>query len=178
MKASLFTTPHKGSIINYALDAQMEMDHQDVLKAFRSGATMESVLPCMSLTREQLGLNLSPTDITYILRITSLILRREGISTVLNNNIYNMYEARPDLLPESILDRSSNEAGQYLIRKFVSLNKLFGFDKTNAPNVNEISGPKTLVQKVKQAKGATVRRIQTKKQQTAKMKEKLKKTNG
>jgi hypothetical protein len=74
MKASLFTTPHKGSIINYALDAQMEMDHQDVLKAFRSGATMESVLPCMSLTREQLGLNLSPTDITYILRITSLIM--------------------------------------------------------------------------------------------------------
>jgi hypothetical protein len=154
---------------------------------------MESVLPRMSLidflteihqstpekikstsendkksTREQLGLNLSPTDITYILRITSLILRRGGISTVLNNNIYNMYEARPDLLPESILDRSSNEAGQYLIRKFVSLNKLFSFDKTDAPNVNEISGPKTLVQKVKQAKGVTVRRIPTKKQQTAK----------
>jgi hypothetical protein len=39
-------------------------------------------------TREQLGLNLSPTDITYILRITSLILRRGRISTVLNNNIY------------------------------------------------------------------------------------------
>ena len=26
MKASLFTTPHKGSSINYALDAQREMD--------------------------------------------------------------------------------------------------------------------------------------------------------
>jgi hypothetical protein len=49
MKASLFTTPHKGSSINFALDAQKEMDHQDVLKAFRSGATMESVLPRMSL---------------------------------------------------------------------------------------------------------------------------------
>lgn len=142
MKALLFTTPHKGSSINFALDAQREMGHQDVLKAFRSGATMESVLPRMSLidsltdihqsipekinstdendkksTREQLGLNLSPTDTTYILQITSLILRRGGISTVLNNNIYNMYEARPDLLPESILDQSSNEAGQYLIRK-------------------------------------------------------------
>jgi hypothetical protein len=69
-----------------------EMGHQDVLKAFRSGATMESVLPRMSLidsltdihqstpekinstnennkksTREQLGLNLSPTDTTYII---------------------------------------------------------------------------------------------------------------
>ena len=49
MKASLFTTPHKGSSINFALDAQREMDHHDVLKAFRSGATMESVLPRMSL---------------------------------------------------------------------------------------------------------------------------------
>jgi hypothetical protein len=28
---------------NFALDAQREMGHQDVLKAFRSGATMESV---------------------------------------------------------------------------------------------------------------------------------------
>ena len=49
MKALLFTTPHKGSSINFALDAQREMGHQDVLKAFRSGATMESVLPRMSL---------------------------------------------------------------------------------------------------------------------------------
>jgi hypothetical protein len=49
MKASLFTTPHKGSSINFAFDAQREMDHQDVLKAFRSGARMEFVLPRMSL---------------------------------------------------------------------------------------------------------------------------------
>jgi hypothetical protein len=49
MKASLFTTPHKGSSINFAFDAQREMDHQDVLMAFRSGATMEFVLPRMSL---------------------------------------------------------------------------------------------------------------------------------
>ena len=52
----------------------------------------------------------------------------------------------------------------YLVRKFVSLNKLFGFDKTDAPNVNEISGPKTLAQQVKQPTGGTVRRIPTKKQ--------------
>ena len=58
-----------------------------------------------------------------------------------------MHEARPDLLPESIRDRPSN-----------------GFDKTDAPNVNEISGPKTLAQQVKQPTGGTVRRIPTKKQ--------------
>ncbi|CAC5412812.1 unnamed protein product [Mytilus coruscus] len=37
MKYSLFTTPHKGSIVNIALDAQREMDHKDVIKSFALG---------------------------------------------------------------------------------------------------------------------------------------------
>ncbi|VDI72180.1 Hypothetical predicted protein [Mytilus galloprovincialis] len=49
MKTTLFTTPHKGSNVNFALDSQREMDHQDVIKAFRSGATVTSVIPRMSL---------------------------------------------------------------------------------------------------------------------------------
>ena len=31
------------------MDAQRELDHQDVLKAFRSGATIASVIPRISL---------------------------------------------------------------------------------------------------------------------------------
>ena len=108
MKSTLFTTPYKGSNVNFALDAQRELDHQDVLKAFRSGANITSVIPRMSLIatlnevheltirnpsvyneskqeeklqEELLGLKISPTDIKYILRMTSLILRRGGIST-------------------------------------------------------------------------------------------------
>jgi hypothetical protein len=42
-------TPYKGSNVNFALDAQRELDHQDVLKAFRSGANITSVIPRMSL---------------------------------------------------------------------------------------------------------------------------------
>ncbi|CAG2250910.1 unnamed protein product [Mytilus edulis] len=49
MKESLFTAPHKDSTLNFGLDTQREMDHRDALKAFRSGATMSSVMPRMSL---------------------------------------------------------------------------------------------------------------------------------
>ncbi|CAC5420680.1 unnamed protein product [Mytilus coruscus] len=114
------------------------MDHQDVIKAFRSGATMESVIPRMSLIdslndvqrsitekdnehkeKEKslpdiLGITLNSTDMVYILRITGLILRRGGISTIPNKNVYNMYEPKPDNLPESILDQHSKEADESL----------------------------------------------------------------
>jgi hypothetical protein len=49
MKSTLFTTLYKGSNVNFALDAQRELDHQDVLKVFRSGANITSVIPRMSL---------------------------------------------------------------------------------------------------------------------------------
>ncbi|CAC5387980.1 unnamed protein product [Mytilus coruscus] len=167
---ALFTTPHKGSSTNFALDAQREMDHQDVIKAFRSGATMESVIPRMSLIdslndvhrsiteknnehkeKEKslpdiLGITLNSTDMVYILRITGLILRRGGISTIPNKNVYNMYEPKPDKLPESILDQHSKEAGEFLIKKYVASNNLFAFDITDIADLSNITGPKTLRQ--------------------------------
>jgi hypothetical protein len=115
MKSTLLTTPYKGSHANFALDAQRELNHQDVLKAFRSGANITSVIPRMSfidtlneiheltirnpsvyneseqeekLQEELLGLKISPTDIKYILRMTSLILRRGGISTETNQTVF------------------------------------------------------------------------------------------
>ncbi|KAH3719672.1 hypothetical protein DPMN_062526 [Dreissena polymorpha] len=49
MKHSLFSTPIRGSKVNCLFDIQREMDHKDALKAFRSGSTVASVLPRMSL---------------------------------------------------------------------------------------------------------------------------------
>ncbi|CAH1776984.1 unnamed protein product [Owenia fusiformis] len=39
MKQALFTTPHKNSDVNIALDTQRQMNHKDDLKAFRSGSS-------------------------------------------------------------------------------------------------------------------------------------------
>ncbi|CAG2186631.1 unnamed protein product [Mytilus edulis] len=121
-----------------------------------------------------LGITLNSTDMVYILRITGLILRRGGISTIPNKNVYNMYEANPDNLPDSILDQHSKEAGEFLIKKYVANNNLFAFDKTDIPDLSSITGPKTLVQKLKQSKGVTIRRIPPKRQQTAKTEREIK----
>jgi hypothetical protein len=195
MKSTLLTTPYKGSHANFALDAQRELNHQDVLKAFRSGANITSVIPRMSfidtlneiheltirnpsvyneseqeekLQEELLGLKISPTDIKYILRMTSLILRRGGISTETNQTVFNVYESSPEVLPESILDDSTKDIGTYLIEKFVAQNCLFGYTKSDVPSKADIDGPKALVQRLKQSKGVTLRRIPVKKKQTLK----------
>ena len=68
MKASLFSTPHKGGSINFGMDTQRELDHLDVVKFFRSGSTMNSVLPKMSIiddlttTVDQASLGITKTD--------------------------------------------------------------------------------------------------------------------
>ena len=49
MKLSLFTTPHKDSNVNCALDTQREMDHQEALKGFRPRATLQTVIPRMAV---------------------------------------------------------------------------------------------------------------------------------
>ncbi|KAL4231557.1 hypothetical protein ACF0H5_009138 [Mactra antiquata] len=91
MEHTLYTTPNKGSDINFGLDTQKEMDHKDTLKAFRTGSTARAVAPRMSLldslneihdtsqrlnkekkTQEKLlGLHVtvSETDIKYIIWI-------------------------------------------------------------------------------------------------------------
>ena len=48
LKSSLFTSPHKQSKINFALDAQREMDHQDITRSFPSSSTVSSVVPKMA----------------------------------------------------------------------------------------------------------------------------------
>ena len=177
------------------MDAQRELDHHDVLKAFRSGATIASVILRISLIdtlnevhkltirnlsayneskqEEQLqeelrGLKISPTDINYILRMTSLILRREGLSTETIQMVFNVYESSPEVLPESILDDSTKDIGTYLIEKFVAQNCLFGYTKSDVPSKADIDGPKALVQRLKQSKGVALRKIPVKKKQTLK----------
>ena len=88
MKASLFTTPHKGSSINYALDAQREMDHQDVLKAFRSGATMESVLPCMSLIDSLTDIHQSAPEKIYSTSENDKVYKRTTGTEFVTNRYY------------------------------------------------------------------------------------------
>ena len=100
--------------------------------------------------------------------MTSLILRREGISTETIQMVFNVYESSPEVLPESILDDSTKDIGTYLIEKSVDQNCLFGYTKSDVPSKADIDGPKALVQRLKQSKGGTLRKIPVKKKQTLK----------
>ena len=125
------------------------MDHQDALKGFRSGSTMSSVLPRMSLidslnevhdsmTRNEpqeqqqegaidnnLGLSLSATDIKYIFRVAGLVLRLGGLSSEPDEMPYNVYAKTKTPLPESILDEQTTEVGCYLIQRDCSCSPLW-----------------------------------------------------
>ena len=75
LKQSLYTTPHKDSNVNFALDTQREMDHLDAIKGFRPRASLQTVIPRMAVvdhfadvqkTRKllnQSGLNVTKTSV-------------------------------------------------------------------------------------------------------------------
>ena len=56
MKESLFTTPHKEFGSHFTLAAKGEIDHQDAIKCFRSSASIESIIPRMSVKDDLLAI--------------------------------------------------------------------------------------------------------------------------
>ena len=48
LMAALFTSRHKNSDVNFGLDTQRELEHQDITRSFRSGGTVTSVVPKMA----------------------------------------------------------------------------------------------------------------------------------
>ncbi|WAR27998.1 LOW QUALITY PROTEIN: hypothetical protein MAR_013702, partial [Mya arenaria] len=181
----LFSTPVEGSKVNLALDTQREMGHKHALKAFRSRSTMPSIVPRMSLLdtmnekghttktvqktqAELLGVKSSDTDIRYVKRIVSLILRQGGISLTEDTNVYIVYDARKVVLPDSILDMKTEEIGAYLIKRHLASYGLFGCSKSDKPHIESVHGPKELLQKVKASKGVTIKRTAIKRPDTNK----------
>ncbi|KAK6181776.1 hypothetical protein SNE40_009563 [Patella caerulea] len=166
-KWAFYSTPHKGSDVNFGLDTQREMEHRDVLKSFRSGGTLSSVLPRMSLvdslqpiqsfdkevsdrtSDDILGLTLNQTDLNYVLRVTKLVLRRGGLSVHADNIVRNVYRARETYISPSMLDKHTQEIGRFLIVKHISSLSLFGHSKDTLPEIDTVNRPKELLSRLK-----------------------------
>ena len=124
MRATLFSTPHKNSNINFAVDCQREMDHKDVIKAFRSGSSLDEVILRMSLVdsldtvkhtgdqdsssaeennKSLLDIDLSEIDNLYLLRVAALVIRRGGLSTVPSDEVHNVYAQKRLQCPPVLL---------------------------------------------------------------------------
>ncbi|VDI42653.1 Hypothetical predicted protein [Mytilus galloprovincialis] len=153
MKCSLFTTPHKGSIVNIALDAKREMDDKDVIKSFRSGSTMSSILPRMSLIDT--------------LNQASNCSKRSLVMSDAGQDDQKVDERK-------ILGISLNKTDAYCRCREIFNTKVplykwtVSMYKNDTPSMQDLTGPKQLLQKVKSSKGVTIKRITSANTQTAK----------
>ncbi|CAC5396692.1 unnamed protein product [Mytilus coruscus] len=159
---ALYSTPHRPGTVNFGLDSQREMDHRDVVKGFRSGSSIKSIIPRMSIIdelgqahlernhiesklRQKLPFSvIKNTDLQHVIPTAELILRRNGLETDVNIIPYNVYATKIlcCLLP----------LGHYNIRHW----------KEDLPKVEEIIGPKPLVDRVKKSKGTVICRTKFK----------------
>ena len=197
MKFSLFSTPYENSQANFGMDALGEMEHIEALRSFRSGGTLSSVIPRMSLIDElnaahlsriteksslggsttptyEPGFEITQTDLKHIIPTAVLITRRGALATEANIIPYNVYNKEKTMLSSAVLDSETISVGKYMVEKYVSKEGIFGYRSTDHPGADTIEGPKALVDKVKKSKGTTIRRTKMKLLQTSKTDRQLK----
>lgn len=112
---------------------------------------------------DALGWTLNSTDISHMLRATSIILRRGALLSDERLLPYNVYLKEKALLPLDILDSNSSEIGKFLVEKFCCKNALFGCEANDLPNVENVVADKGLIARAKRSKGVTIRRGTTSK---------------
>lgn len=85
-----------------------------------------------------LHVDLSKKDMGHILPVTKLILRVDALNTEADEKPRNVYESNRHCISEAILDRNTYDLGQYLIKKYTAKQALFGLDKSDCPDINEV----------------------------------------
>ena len=145
MKASLFSIPFKGSSTFFAQDAVREMEHQDAAKGFRPGADANAVLPRMALVdmfielenqykktrtvkekslEDELHIGFGKKDHLFVLRATTLLLRRGGMDNKIAFEPMNVYCTENRVLPNTFLDVNSLPVGRFLATRFACTENL------------------------------------------------------
>ena len=188
MKHCMFSTRHKESETNIALDQQREMDHRDALKGFRPRATADSVLPRMTQVdrmaeirttrlsiwgksdtddvndteennREQgLTWKVTEKDVSHVIPTLQMMLRANDAITKEDSTPKNVYGVSVRALSDAILDEKTFEVGKYLITKYVCRSALLGYSENDIPVLHNHLGPSELMQKVARGKGVVVKR--------------------
>ena len=97
-------------------------------------------------------------DLKFIIPVTQLILRVGALSTEKDDIPRNAYNPAKPILPEAILDKKSYLAGRFLITKYACHQQMFGLSSQDLPDISTLEGSKPLLQRLKMAKGITMRR--------------------
>ena len=181
MKSRFFSVPYAGSQVNLGLDTVREEEHRKCKKYFRPRSTtsvietrmkrMEEVnamqdarSQCLFPVRESANQQPHPNwkitdrDVKYIIRGASLIVRRDGLLDRCEVP-FNLYTPNKVKLSSAILDRQSQQCGEYLVYKHCSQEGLFDITKEEVQHMlSTLEGPSELVKKVKGTTSTTVRR--------------------
>lgn len=177
MKRTLYSTPVDNSICNFACDTKRELDHQQVIKCFRSGSNIDAITARMSLidtftdvhrkfvnpiekNEDDLCWRITSTDIQHIIPTAQLITNR-GLEVTPNDIPYNVYGKKPKALPLEILDINSLSVEQYLLEKYMFENNILNASTAHVPDVNAVNAPKSLLTRLKGVKGVTMKRCTT-----------------
>ena len=89
---------------------------------------------------------------TFILPLTRLILRSGGLRVNEDDTPRNIYNTTKPALSNSILDRETYSAGQFLVKKYACTQGLFQLTTEDIPSVTSVQGSKDTT------KGVTLRR--------------------
>ena len=106
----------------------------------------------------KLNFEISAKDLKFIIPVTQLILRVGALWLDEDSTPRNLYKPLKPTLPESILDKKSYQAGQFLVQKYACQQKLFGLSNEDLQALTTVDGPKHLLQRLKNSKGVTLRR--------------------
>ena len=107
---------------------------------------------------DNMGMKLTEADESYIFPTAALIVRPGGLSTEENDTPFNLYAKSPVILPKSILDRESNDTGEYLLMRYLVKEKMYNLTQSDLPAAENLQGPTELVSRAKRSKGTTIKR--------------------
>lgn len=69
-----------------------------------------------------------------------------------------MYSQQSVVLPCTVLDSKTYDVGKHLVRCYVARVGLLGMSEKDAPSIDEVDGPNSLLNKVRKGKSVTINR--------------------
>ena len=152
------------STIDTIIPRMSIVDHFTEVQQIRHGLntseldTTEETGDVSTTNDENVNYDLSMKDLKFIIPVTKLILRVGALSTEKDDIPRNAYNPAKPILPEAILDKKSYLAGRFLITKYACHQQMFGLSSQDLPDISMLEGSKPLLQRLKMAKGITMRR--------------------
>jgi hypothetical protein len=113
--------------------------------------------------QDQLSFGLTKTDLAYIYRGASVIIKEGAITQKKDHKLRNIYDSKSDQeFSTALLDRDSKEIGVYLLKRCLAKQSLFGSSDRKMPDISQFQGSAPLLHKAASSKGTTIKRTSVK----------------